>query len=366
MKKTLVLLVVLGSLAGVGARLMPGDDPRVELRNLPSSGLCHSGEVAANGVVEGARPEVALRPEVVGVIKAIRFRENQPMRRGAVLVELDNECRKAKVASAKADLALALAQREQLQNGVRAEKRKAIRAAADARKANYEQARAEYERSQQLMPSRAVSREQADAAYYMMLRAKAQWQEAQDELALVEAPARADEMKAADAKVAAAQARLKQARAELAKTRLRAPYDGQVLQVFAEPGEMAGPATAQPVLLLADVSKRRVRAFVEELDVARVKVGQKATVTADGLPGRTFYGTVAVMLPRMGKRAPQSDTPGEYKDVYYREVLIDLDKADALPLNLRVQTRIGAAATAGGPMEGVHQRGGRRPGYDGA
>ena len=350
MKKIMALLVVLGALAGVGARLMLRDDPHADLSNRPSSGGYHSSEVAANGVVEGARPEVALRPEVAGAIKAIPFRENQPVRRGDVLVELDNACQQVKVASAEADLALARAQREQLHNGARAEKRQAMRAAADARQALYLQAQEEYERSRQLVQRRATSREQAEAAYYLMQRAKAEWQEAQAERALVEAPARADERRAADAKVAGAQAHLKQARAELAKTRLRAPCDGRVLQVYAEPGEMAGPATAQPVLLLADVSRRRVRAFVEELDAARVQVGQQATVTADGLPGREFTGRVAVLLPRMGKRAPQTDTPGEYKDVYYREVLIDLDKADELPLNLRVQTRIVAPATADGRL----------------
>jgi hypothetical protein len=42
----------------------------------------------------------------------------------------------------------------------------------------------------------------------------------------------------------------------------------------------------------------------------------------------------------MGKRAPQSDAPGEYKDVYYREVMIDLEGPEELPINLRVQVRI--------------------------
>jgi multidrug resistance efflux pump len=287
---------------------------------------------------------MALRPEVAGVLAVIQFRENQPVSKGVVLFELENECQKVKVALAEADLGLALAQKEKLQNGERAEKRRAMRAAADARKAVYFQAKAENERSEQLVPSRAVSREQADATYYRMQRAKAEWDEAQAELALVEAPARAEEMKAANAKVAGAQAGLRQAQAELAKTQVRAPCDGRVLQVYAEPGEMAGPTTAQPVLLLADLSRRRVRAFVEELDAAKVQVGQKVQVTADGLPGRTFGGKVAVLLPRMGKRSPQSDTPGEYKDVYYREVLIDLNRAEELPLNLRVQTRIGTMA----------------------
>jgi multidrug resistance efflux pump len=117
------------------------------------------------------------------------------------------------------------------------------------------------------------------------------------------------------------------------------------LQVYAEPGEAVGPTSAQPVMLLADLSRRRVRAFIEELDVARVQVGQKAVVTADGLPGKEFTGTVALVLPRMGKRAPQTDAPGEYKDVYFREVLIDLKQADQLPTNLRVHIRV-AAGTA--------------------
>src|SRR5262249_37399807 len=138
------------------------------------------------------------------------------------------------------------------------------------------------------------SQEQAEAAYYKMLRAKAEWQEAKAEHALAEAPARADEGKAARAKVAAAQAQRALARAGLAKTVLRAPCGGCVLQVYAEPGEAVGPASAQPVFLLADLSRRRVRAFVEELDVAKVRVGQKARVTADGLAGKEFAGTVAV------------------------------------------------------------------------
>ena len=91
---------------------------------------------------------------------------------------------------------------------------------------------------------------------------------------------------------------------------------------------------------MADLSHRRVRAFIEELDAGRIRTGQRAVVTADGYPGQEYAGTVAVVIPRMGKRAPQTDQANEYKDMYFREVLIDLDSSADLPVNLRVQVRI--------------------------
>ena len=63
-------------------------------------------------------------------------------------------------------------------------------------------------------------------------------------------------------------------------------------------------------------------------------------MTADGLPSREFLGRVGVTLPRMGQRGLQTDAASEYRDIYFREVLIDLDAGDELPLNLRVEARI--------------------------
>ena len=51
-----------------------------------------------------------------------------------------------------------------------------------------------------------------------------------------------------------------------------------------------------------------------------------------------------MVLDRMSKGGPESDSPTELKDLYYREVLIDLDAGDGLPTNLRVQVRVQAGA----------------------
>ena len=144
-----------------------------------------------------------------------------------------------------------------------------------------------------------------------------------------------------------AQARLHAAQAALAKTELRAPWAGCVLRVFDEPGAQVGPTSPHPVLLLADVSRRRVRAFVEELDALKVRAGQRAVVTADGLAETEFLGQVRAVWLRMDHDSPRSDTPGEYQDMYHRVVEIDLEDGRELPLNLRVNVRIENRASAG-------------------
>jgi RND family efflux transporter MFP subunit len=245
------------------------------------------GRIAANGVVEGSRPEVALRPEVAGNINAIPFRENAIVQAGDLLVELRNEPQKCQV-----DLA---------------------RAAVAQARAEYQQCKSESDRTQKLGVA-VVSRERFEGDHFKAQKALAQLEEAE--------------------------ARLRLAQAEFAKTRLTAPFAGRVLRVFAETGEQAGPNTAQPVLLLSDDSRRRVRAFIEELDAHRVQIGQRAEIACDGLPGRVFSGRIAVVLPRMGKRSLSTDAPEEYKDVYSREVLIDLENGLDLALNVRVRVTI--------------------------
>jgi hypothetical protein len=84
----------------------------------------------------------------------------------------------------------------------------------------------------------------------------------------------------------------------------------------------------------------RVCAFVEERDVSRVQVGQVAVVTADAVPDREFLGKVAVVVPRRRKRSIRSNAPGQYREVYFREVFIDLQNPGELALNMRIHTRI--------------------------
>lgn len=340
MKITLLFVALVAGVASIGGPLWLSQPPRSDSPGLAKPWNYSPAEVAANGVIEGNRPEVGLRPEVAGQIASILVRENQKVTRGTILAELQNDTHQQEVALAAAELAQAKAQLDKLRNGERKEKIEAAAALESAKHHWFLQAKADCERAKELLPRKSISVEQWDALRYRMLQVEAEWKQAKAENELLRAPARLEDMAAAEARVAMADAQHRLAQAKLAKTRLVAPCDGCVLQVFAEPGEIANPTSLQPVLVFADLSKRRVRAFVEELDVTRVQAGHQAVVTGDALGDKEYTGRVAVVLPRMGKRAPQSDAPGEYRDVHYREVLIDLQTTEEIPINLRVRVRL--------------------------
>jgi HlyD family secretion protein len=341
--RLLLLVIAMGSLAALLSLGQGFREASVYKPPEPGAGRpvdLATDRVAADGVVEGARPEAALRTDVAGTLAMVYVKEGQPVRRGEKLAELRNQSQVLQVKLATAELSIERARLAKLINGERPERRKALEAAEEAKKLTYAQAKGAYDRTQRLKAAGATSREESDRESYGVERARAEMEEAAAEHALVEAPARLDEVAVAEGLVAVAESKLRLAQAELAKTILQAPTDGRILRVFAEPGEVAGPTTAEPVLLMADLSHIRVRAFVEELDASKVRPGQTATVTADGLPGKHFPGKVVHVAPRMGRRAPQTDAPGEYKDLYYREVLIEPEGAEQLPLNFRVLARI--------------------------
>jgi hypothetical protein len=121
-----------------------------------------------------------------------------------------------------------------------------------------------------------------------------------------------------------ARAKLKLAETELSRTELRAPAQGEILDVHREPGELIELTDPEPAIVMADTSRLRVRAYVEELDAVSLTPGMEARITADGLPGYTATGRVVEIMPRMSFKQVWTDRPDERFDVKTREVLIEI------------------------------------------
>jgi len=106
---------------------------------------------------------------------------------------------------------------------------------------------------------------------------------------LVEGPTR-EQVEAAESNVDQAEATVKQARITLEQGRMEAPFDGVVAAVDTSVGQQA-PAGV-PIVTVIDPSIFHVTIAVDELDVARLEVGQRARLSFDALPDTVVTGTV--------------------------------------------------------------------------
>ena len=97
-----------------------------------------------------------------------------------------------------------------------------------------------------------------------------------------------------------------------------------------------------PIVTLADRSRVRVRVDVDEADVARLREGQSAYVTADAFGDRRFAGRVVRVGQMLGRKNVRTDEPTERVDTKILETLIELIDGGDLPLGLRVQAFINA------------------------
>src|SRR5574340_297113 len=97
----------------------------------------------------------------------------------------------------------------------------------------------------------------------------------------------------ARASVRQSEAALAQSRAQFDKAYIRSPISGTVLQLSQQQGETIAAGLSAPTLIIvADLDRLQVDAFVDETDIGRVQLGQEAEITLDAYPDRKFKGKV--------------------------------------------------------------------------
>jgi HlyD family secretion protein len=120
------------------------------------------------------------------------------------------------------------------------------------------------------------------------------------------------------------------------RTRVRAPADGTILNVWAKLGEVAVTSPDAPLALFGDLGSLRVRTEVEERDVTKIRVGQKAVVKADAFGAQEFTGVVTSIAPALGAQRITSRGPRRPNDVEVLEVMVALDGQPPLLTGMRV------------------------------
>jgi HlyD family secretion protein len=133
-----------------------------------------------------------------------------------------------------------------------------------------------------------------------------------------------------------ARSELELAVAQLEKLTIRSPIAGTVLQVNVKAGEVAAPTASQPLILLGDVSRLRVRAELDEHDVGKVAAGGSVVVRANAFRGREFAGKVSAIAPIVRLGRISSPASGHLTDFSVNEILIELDDPGPLLVGMKV------------------------------
>lgn len=298
----------------------------------------NEGVIAAPGRVEAVSEEVRVSSELSGRLKRVNVEEGDQVKRGDVLAELENSDYRARVASAEATLALRESELRRIVNGSRTEERREAEAAKQAAKAVLENAKSETERRRNLAAKGVISRDEADRFERAYRVAEAEYDQASQHFALVDAAPREEDRSRAEANVAEARAQVEEARAVFEKSLIRAPINGVILRKLRRTGESVSTQFDSPVITMADDSVLRVRLDVDETDVAKLRVGQRAYVTAEAYGDKKFEGKVIRVGRILGKKNVRTDEPTEHVDTKILETLVELMPGERLPLGLRVDS----------------------------
>ena len=245
--------------------------------------------VVATGKVEPIT-KVEIKSKANGIIEQLFVDVDHVVSAGQVLAELDKENLTARLREARANLQAAEAAR----TGALAQLRKNE---IEAESPEVAFARRNFERAQQLSNQKLVSQSALDEATSALEQAENRQRAAAGQLVI--AQARVTE---ATANVAQAVAAVERAEEELANATIRAPIRATVLTRDVEIGSPVSSilnmgANATLVLTLGDIERVFVRGKVDEADIGRVRLGQRARITTETFRDRVFDGQVTQISP---------------------------------------------------------------------
>jgi HlyD family secretion protein len=296
--------------------------------------------IAANGTVEPVSEVRRLAATVIGRLTATMANEGDHVTAGEVIAEIENSDLKARLADSEASLIARQNELLRLRTGARPQEIAAAKAELREADAALTVARSTYDRRVALGAKEIVSKEALEQARADADAAAAHRDLLADRLALVVAPPRVEDAAIAEANVKAAEANVAEIKAEIEKTLVRSPIDGVLLKLYRRTGETVSNLPPTLIAAVGDTSRLRIRADIDEADVAQIAVGQSVEVTADAYPGRSFPGTVAQVGSQLGAKTILSDAPQDRIDRKALEVLIDLAPGIRLPIGLPVDIRV--------------------------
>lgn len=297
-----------------------------------------NGTPIVSGTVEATEAQLGFQSP--GRIEAISVKEGDPVTAGTELARLDRAEAQARRDQAEAQLSAARALLAEMESGFRLEEVAQARAARNVAQDRLSDAQRDLERTRKLRDGGAVSQEMLDKATTLAEVAKSQFTQADEQLHLLESGPRKERVDAQRAAVAQAEAAVRSVDALLHNMTIHSEFDGIVSVRHREPGEIV-PA-GSPVLTVINRDDRWIRIYISETRIGSVRVGQKAMISSDTDPDKSYQGEV-VYISTEAEFTPKTVQTAEerVKLVYAVKVRItgdpSYDMKSGMPADVRLE-----------------------------
>jgi len=264
-------------------------DPAVPVRAVTAQRGTIRSVVSTNGKVEPLQNFEAHAP-VGTTVKKLLVREGDHVKKGQLLVQLNDAKARSQAAQARAQILAADADFSGIQSGGNREEVLTLESQIVKARTACDTAQRNVDALRRLQQQNAASPGEVKNAEDQLQRANADLNLLLEKKKNRYSP---PEITRVDAQKSEAQAAYVAAEDVLSQLNIRAPFNGVVYSLPVVQGAYLSPGDL--VLQEADLSKVRVRAFVDEPDVGRLAPGDKIDVTWDAMPERTWEGTVSVI-----------------------------------------------------------------------
>jgi HlyD family secretion protein len=286
-KNVLIIIgVVLVAAAVVGANLYFKKDKGLTVSTEVVKARDLESIVAASGKIQPKRL-VQISADTPGRVVNLAVNEGDRIKKGQLLLQIDPKSLRTRVDSNTASLGAA-----QASLGAAQASMEQSRQAIETARVQLEQARQSFTRQQDLWRQQLTTREVLERAENDVKAAQSALQEREKQLA-----AQTSQVTAQTSRIAQERAVLESARYDLSKNTIVSPIDGIVTRRNIQEGETAVIGTmnnAGTVLLtLADMSVIQAEVEVDETNIPSVQLGQRAKITIDALPDKSFKGHVS-------------------------------------------------------------------------
>jgi len=257
---------------------------------------------------------VPVSSRVSGTVARVLVNDNQLVKQGDLLLEIDQRDYKVQIAKAAAGVGVA-----ENESGGELLKAEGARAALQSARARYDQALLDHARGDKLFEREVISKEQLDRLTTGKRVAVSQLKEAEESLKRAQAEAGLANKGGNRARVLQRKAQLEEAELQLSYTRIFAVKDGYITRKSVEPG--SNIQAGQPLMALVPLQDAWITANYKERQITYIKPGQKVDFTVDTFPGLTFSGKVDSIMAGTGAAfslLPPENASGNYVKVVQR------------------------------------------------